>query len=124
MLEIVLTLLQEDFNDMDGGAPVTSQPAPGQGTSKDNVAIPMPANSPNPTNPFATEQTSLNTSGQATYTPGKIPTSTTSTVCTWARWWCGYCRPSSGFGCHSFSEIAIVVAKCPGEHLPFIRLTL
>lgn len=58
---------------MDGGAPVTSQPAPGQGSSSSDVPIAMPA--PNPTNPFAqgaiaTEQTSLNTSGQATYTPG------------------------------------------------------
>ncbi|XP_031640557.1 dnaJ homolog subfamily C member 5 homolog isoform X2 [Contarinia nasturtii] len=63
--------LHEDFNDMDGGAPVTSQPAPGQGTSNSNIPIAMPA--PNPTNPFAsmaTEQTSLNTSEQATYTPG------------------------------------------------------
>lgn len=51
------------------GAPVTSQPAPGQGTS--SVSIPMPG--PNPTNPFnaANEQTSLNSSEQATYTPGK-----------------------------------------------------
>lgn len=55
---------------MDGGAPVTSQPALGQGTSNSNVPIALP---PNPTNPFAsiaTEQTSLNTSEQATYTPG------------------------------------------------------
>lgn len=60
--------MQEDFND-DG--PVTSQPQPGQGTSSSNVPIAMPA--PNPTNPFssmATEATSLNTSEQATYTPG------------------------------------------------------
>lgn len=57
---------------MDGGAPVTSQPAPGQGgPSNSNIAIAMPP--PNPTNPFAsaTEQTSLNSSEQATYTPGK-----------------------------------------------------
>lgn len=62
--------LQEDFNDVDGGAPVTSQPTPGQGTSS-TESIPMPG--PNPTNPFhpATEQTSLNTSEQASYTPGK-----------------------------------------------------
>lgn len=62
---------QEDFNDMDGGAPVTSQPAPGQGTSNSNIPIALPA--ANPTNPFAsiaTEQTSLNSSEQATYTPG------------------------------------------------------
>lgn len=66
----LIKLLQEDFNDMDG-VPVTSQPAPGQGTSNSNIPIAMPA--PNPTNPFAsaaTEQTSLNTSEQATYTPG------------------------------------------------------
>ncbi|XP_055318345.1 dnaJ homolog subfamily C member 5 homolog isoform X3 [Sitodiplosis mosellana] len=64
--------LHEDFNDMDGG-PVTSQPAPGQGTSNFNMPIAMPAPNPNPTNPFAniaTEQTSLNTSEQNTYTPG------------------------------------------------------
>ncbi|XP_055318335.1 dnaJ homolog subfamily C member 5 homolog isoform X1 [Sitodiplosis mosellana] len=63
---------REDFNDMDGG-PVTSQPAPGQGTSNFNMPIAMPAPNPNPTNPFAniaTEQTSLNTSEQNTYTPG------------------------------------------------------
>lgn len=66
----VIEILQEDFNDVDGSAPVTSQPAPGQGTSS-NVTIPMPG--PNPTNPFASanEQTSLNSSEQATYTPGK-----------------------------------------------------
>lgn len=69
---VLLKLLQEDFNDVDGGGPVTSQPAPGQGTSS-NVSIPMPGAGPNPTNPFnaANEQTSLNTSEQATYTPGK-----------------------------------------------------
>lgn len=55
---------------MDGGGPVTSQPAPGQGgPSNSNIAIAMPP--PNPTNPFATEQTSLNSSEQATYTPGR-----------------------------------------------------
>lgn len=53
--------------------PVTSQPAPGQGTSKSNVPIAMPPPSANPTNPFttATEQTSLNTAEQTVYTPGK-----------------------------------------------------
>lgn len=59
---------------MDGGAPVTSQPAPGQGTSNSNIPIALPA--ANPTNPFAsiaTEQTSLNSSEQATYTPGNWP---------------------------------------------------
>lgn len=68
-LHVHIGILQEDFNDMDGGAPVTSQPAPGPGTSS-NVSIPMAGN---PTNPFnlATEQTSLNTTEQATYTPGK-----------------------------------------------------
>lgn len=60
---------------MDGGGPgiVTSQPAPGQGTSNSNIPIALPA-AGNPTNPFnlATEQTSLNTSEQATYTPGDL----------------------------------------------------
>lgn len=60
---------------MDGGAPVTSQPAPGQGPSNSNISIAMPA--PNPTNPFAAaapnEQTSLNMSEQQTYTPGNYP---------------------------------------------------
>lgn len=70
MIKTCIEIFQEDFNDVDGGAPVTSQPAPGQGTSS-NVSIPMPGS--NPTNPFhsATEQTSLNTTEQATYTPGK-----------------------------------------------------
>lgn len=69
-VNIIWKFLQEDFNDMDGH-PVTSQPAPGQGTSNSNVPIAMPA--PNPTNPFAsiaTESTGLNTSEQTTYTPG------------------------------------------------------
>lgn len=65
--------IQEDFTDIETGNPVTSQPQPGQGTSS---AVPMPAPAPssNPTNPFAnlaTEATSLNTSEQTTYTPGK-----------------------------------------------------
>jgi len=60
---------REEFGDTD--APVTSQPAPGQGTSNSNVPIALPG--ANPTNPFsslATEATSLNTSEQNTYTPG------------------------------------------------------
>lgn len=64
-----IIFFQEDFNETD--APVTSQPAPGQGTSNSNVPIAMPA--PNPTNPFAampTEATSLNATEQTTYTPG------------------------------------------------------
>lgn len=58
---------------MNDDMPVTSQPAPGQGTSKSNVPIAMPPPSANPTNPFttATEQTSLNTAEQTVYTPGK-----------------------------------------------------
>jgi len=66
--------LHEDFNDIETGHPVTTQPAPGQGTSS-GAAIALPPPSGNPTNPFAhlaTEATSLNTSEQTTYTPGLI----------------------------------------------------
>jgi len=67
------TSRREDFNDIDGtgSAPVTSQPQPGQGTSSSVPIVAMPP--PSSTNPFAgiaTEATSLNTSEQATYTPG------------------------------------------------------
>lgn len=64
----------EDVQIGGGSAPVTSQPLAGQGSGAGMPVYAMPA-PPNPTNPFAamaTEQTSLNTSDQATYTPGKI----------------------------------------------------
>ncbi|XP_037909131.1 dnaJ homolog subfamily C member 5 homolog isoform X3 [Hermetia illucens] len=70
---------KEDFNDIDdvrtGGAPVTTQPQPGQGAGAGMPAFAMPAPpaEPHSTNPFtsaATESTSLNTTEQATYTPG------------------------------------------------------
>lgn len=79
MIELITlkTIVQEEFNDLEdvqigGSAPVTSQPTAGQAAGA-NMVYAMPA-PPNPTNPFAamaTEQTSLNTSDQATYTPGK-----------------------------------------------------
>lgn len=74
-----LLVLQEEFNDLEdvkvgpgGSAPVTSQPTAGQAAGAGMPVFAMPA-PPNPTNPFAnmaTENTSLNASDQATYTPG------------------------------------------------------
>lgn len=71
---------QEDGNDLEdvqigaAGGPVTSQPTAGQASGAGMPVFAMPA-PPNPTNPFAsmtaTEATSLNSTDQATYTPGK-----------------------------------------------------
>ena len=52
----------------DGDDIVTSQPAPGQATSK-MPAFAMPA--PSATNPFASETSNLNQGGTRTYTPGE-----------------------------------------------------
>lgn len=75
-----LPVPQEEFNDLEdvqigaAGGPVTSQPTAGQASGAGMPVFAMPA-PPNPTNPFAsmtaTEATSLNTTDQATYTPGK-----------------------------------------------------
>ncbi|XP_055908131.1 dnaJ homolog subfamily C member 5 homolog isoform X3 [Eupeodes corollae] len=65
----------EDLNTPAGSAPVTSQPTAGQssGAGMPVFAMPPPSSQPpNPTNPFtggATENTSLNSSEQPTYTP-------------------------------------------------------
>lgn len=78
----VFDKLQEEFNDLEdvkigpGGSnnPVTSQPTAGQAAGAGMPVFAMPA-PPNPTNPFAnmaTENTSLNASDQATYTPGNL----------------------------------------------------
>lgn len=64
----------EDLNTSAGSAPVTSQPTAGQASGAGMPVFAMPPPSqPNPTNPFtggATENTSLNSSEQPTYTPG------------------------------------------------------
>jgi len=64
---------REDFSDLDGHDPVTSQPTAGTATGQMPVfAMPPPSSAANPTNPFtgATESTGLNSGGQPTYTPG------------------------------------------------------
>lgn len=63
-----------DLDDVQiGGEPVTNQPMGGQSNAPVFAMPPPPQSGANPLNPFtgqATENTSLNQSGQPTYTTG------------------------------------------------------